>query len=81
MNRMESYYPLGPVLRGEKSISSILSGKSSPHPPSLVSYRGSLLCRGSQRLFLAPLRNALAGNTIPYNSKSRCLIAGVIITT
>jgi len=79
MNHMESYYPLGLVLRGEKSISSILSGKSSPHPPPLDGYGGPLLCRGSQRLFLAPLRNALAGNTIPYNTKSRCLIAGVII--
>jgi len=62
MNHMESYYPLGLVLRGEKNI-----------------YGGSLLCRGSQRLFLAPLRNVLTGNTVPRNTKFRCLIAGVIV--
>ena len=80
---MESHYPLGLMLRGEKNNSSALNVGSVPPSP----YRPFSRSRGlstptmPQRLFLAPLRNALVGNTVPYNGKFRYLIAGIIVNS
>jgi hypothetical protein len=81
MNCMESHYPLGLMLRGDKSNSSALNVGSAPHPPTVPfsCSRGLSTPTTPQRLFLAPLRNALVGKTIPYNGKFRYLIAGIIV--
>jgi len=64
---MELHYLLGLVLCGEKSTSSAFNvGSVTPSPyRSFQSLQGVFTPTTPQRLFLAPLRNALVSIVIP----------------